>query len=142
MTGNSKTEDRDARRLWGIIKELLESKGLDLADLCAEGIDPTKVKVVCVAPDMRASLQELDGVTRDQVVMVRVDEETSRDLDAWVETGAVKSRSEAAALFIREGLKVRGEELAQLRDALHEVEDARQRLREKARGVLGEDVSG
>jgi Arc/MetJ-type ribon-helix-helix transcriptional regulator len=88
---------------------------------------------------MKTSLRELDGVTRDQVVMVRVDEQTSRTLDAWVETGAVRSRSEAAALFIREGLKVRAEELERLRDALREVEDAKRRLREKARGVLGDD---
>jgi len=52
---------------------------------------------------------------------------------------SVRSRSEAAALFIREGLKVRAEELERLRDALREVEDAKRRLREKARGVLGDD---
>ncbi len=54
---------------------------------------------------------------------------------AWVEAGAVKSRSAAAALFIREGLKARDPELQELKDALTDV--ARQRLREKAEGVLG-----
>jgi Arc/MetJ-type ribon-helix-helix transcriptional regulator len=119
--------------------KLLESQGLDLDALCGEDAEGARVKVVCVAPDMKASLRELDAVTRDQVVMVRVDEQTSRTLDAWVETGAVRSRSEAAALFIREGLKVRAEELERLRDALREVEDAKRRLREKARAVLGDD---
>ncbi len=71
--------------------------------------------------------------------MVRVDAVTLADLDAWVETGAVKSRSEAAALFIREGLKVRGAELRELKEAIDGVDEARSRLRKKAREVLGAD---
>ena len=71
--------------------------------------------------------------------MVRIDEETSQALDAWVETDAVKSRSEAAALFIHEGLKVRSQELDKLKDALGDLEKAKQRLRKQAREVLGED---
>jgi hypothetical protein len=49
----------------------------------------------------------------------------------------VRSRSEAAALFIREGFKVRAAELEQLQDALRAVEEAKQRLSEKAREVFG-----
>lgn len=95
------------------------------------------IKVVCVAPDLKASAEEMNETPRDKVVMVRVDEKTREELDAWVETGAVKSRSEAAALFIREGLAVRSDELARLRDALREVEEARDRLRDKASEVFG-----
>ncbi len=65
---------------------------------------------------------------------------TSKTLDDWVEAGAVRSRSEGAALFIREGLKVRAEELGQLRDALADVESARRRLREKAKEILDADI--
>ena len=43
----------------------------------------------------------------------------------------------AAAVFIREGLKVRDQELQELNEALSDVEDAKARLREKARQVLG-----
>jgi Arc/MetJ-type ribon-helix-helix transcriptional regulator len=78
---------------------------------------------------------------RDQVVMVRIDEDTKTALDDWVETGAVKSRSEAAALFMREGIKVRSGELEQLREALDDVGKAKQRLLEKAREVIG-DIPG
>jgi len=53
--------------------------------------------------------------------MIRTDEETTRTLDDWVETGYFKSRSEAAALFLREGLKMRADELAKLKEALEEV---------------------
>jgi len=70
--------------------------------------------------------------------MVRVDEDTSKRLDAWVEIGAVKSRSEAAALFIREGLQVRADEMGELEEALQKVENAKQVLRDKAKTVFGE----
>ena len=76
---------------------------------------------------------------RPSDVAVRVDGETSKSLDHWVETGAVKSRSEAAALFIREGLKVRTKELDRLRDALDEVQKAKQNLRDRAREVFGDE---
>ena len=70
--------------------------------------------------------------------MKRVDEDTRRKLDAWVASGAVKSRSEAAALFIQEGLKVRATELERLGDAIQAVEQAKERLRRKARDVFGD----
>lgn len=101
------------------------------------GTGRSGIKVVCVAPDLQASAEELKEKHRDQVVMVRVDEETRDKLDDWVRTGAVKSRSEAAALFIREGLAVREDELEKLRDALREVESAQDRLERKAREIFG-----
>ena len=53
----------------------------------------------------------------------------------------LKSRSEAAALFIREGLQVRGDELAELEEALQKVEKAKQGLRDKAKTVFGDQQS-
>ncbi len=123
------------------VGEELESLGVTV-DLgvgsCDTSDEGTRVKVICVSPGLREAVEKMGKSPRDQVVMVRVDAETSADLDAWVETGAVKSRSEAAALFIREGLAVRADELARLKDALEEVEEARERLRERAREVFGE----
>jgi len=131
---------------WESIRSMLAEQGIDLDACCGdapgEAEGRRRVKVVCVTPDLKSSVEELGKAQRDQVVMVRVDEETSRSLDAWVESGAVKSRSEAAALFIREGLKVRSSELAQLQDALREVEQARARLRRKAREVFGNHNHG
>jgi hypothetical protein len=131
-----------------MVKRRLGERGIDF-DLCGCGCDggpdgpspgaKPKVKVVCVAPDLADSVREMGEEARDQVVMVRVDAETARTLDAWVETGAVKSRSEAAALFIREGLKVRASELDRLKDALAGVEDAKDRLRREARDVFNLD---
>ncbi len=138
----------DLSGLWEKIRDRLKEKGLDV-DLF-QGLDiscdedssetGTRVKVVYVSPDLKQSVDEMGQTQRDQVVMVRVDEATLESLDAWVATGAVKSRSEAAALFIREGLKVRADELAQLRDALREVQEAQERLQEKARKIFGTDA--
>ncbi|MFY9570930.1 MAG: hypothetical protein WAV20_05990, partial [Blastocatellia bacterium] len=41
---------------------------------------------------------------RDHVVMVRVNDDSLRSLDALVQTGIFKSRSEAAAFLISEGV--------------------------------------
>lgn len=119
-----------------ILKEL-ERQGIGLDRLCGDASDGPQVKVVCVAPTLRDSVERLGESARDQVVMVRIDEPTRKKLDAWVETGAVKSRSEAAALFIREGLGVRESELADLKEALEGVNEARARLRRRASRVLG-----
>jgi len=120
------------------ILELLREQGLNLEGACCEaGGEASHVKVVCVAADLREAVAQLGQTARDHVVMVRIDEDTSRKLDAWVETGAVRSRSEAAALFIREGLKVREQELTELEQALKGVRQAKERLREKASAILG-----
>ncbi len=131
----------DLSGLWEKIQPQLKARGIDV-DIgegfdfsCADG---PAVKVVCVAPDLKESVEEMGQTQRDQVVMVRVDESTLESLDAWVATGAVKSRSEAAALFIREGLKVRADELEKLRDALREVQEAQDRLKERAREIFEE----
>jgi Arc/MetJ-type ribon-helix-helix transcriptional regulator len=152
-TGNGDREQTRASEdpfdLSGILgslqKELEEAGiGVDLGGNCATWSWPKKskrVKVVCVAPGLKDSVDEMGKSPRDQVVMVRVDSETSEALDAWVQTGAVKSRSEAAALFIREGLKVRADELERLKGALDDVEAARERLRAQARHVFGDEAA-
>ena len=124
--------------LWGLIKSELRDKGIDVEALSCCAPDTSCLKVVCLPTGLGQSLEELGQEVRDQVVMVRVDEDTRRRLDAWVASGAVRSRSEAAALFIREGLKVRASELAKLGEAIQTVEEAKERLRKKARDVFGE----
>lgn len=122
------------------VKEQLERAGITIElPPWSKDVDDTdrRVKVVVVSPDLKQAVEELGQQVRDQVVMVRVDSETLGKLDAWVATGAVKSRSEAAALFIREGLKVRDAELSRLEAALAEVEAAKERLRAQAREVFG-----
>ena len=131
----SKPEDQG---FWETIQEKLKAEGLDMETLCC-GPAIGALKLVCVPSSLRDSVDEMSETPRDQVIMVRVDGDTASTLNSWLQTGAVKSRSEAAAVFIREGLKVREQELQELKDALSDVEAAKSRLREKARQVLGRD---
>lgn len=138
--GSGNEEDRgDFASLWSMIRDRLRDRGIDIDAACCGGLDEARMKVVCVPPDLAESVQEMGQAPRGQTVMVRLDVDTVETLDAWVETGYVKSRSEAAALFIREGLKVRASELEQLKEALQQVREAKQRVREKAREVFGDE---
>ncbi len=138
----SESGGREPIDLGAQILEQLRNQGVDLRSVvCGEG-EGMPVRVAVVAASVGETLDEMGQSKRDQVLMVRVDQETAEQLDAWVETEAVKSRSEAAALFIREGLQVRSTELAKLREAIEEVDGARQRLRERVQEVLGTDAAG
>lgn len=118
------------------IRRALAELGIELPEGC-EG-QPTKLVVVqATMEDARAMLTG----ARDQTVMARVDQQTADDLDAWVEVGIAKSRSEAAAMFLREGLNLRKQELAQMSEALAEVRRAQEQLRAQARQVLGTGAS-
>ena len=125
------------------IVETIESLGVEIGDEIEESLRDIKGnwKVIGITPNLGESVREMGESPRDHTVMVRVDEDTSKRLDAWVEIGAVRSRSEAAALFIREGLQVRADELDELEEALQKVEKAKQSLRDKAKTVFGEQSS-
>jgi hypothetical protein len=121
------------------IGKTLKDHGIDFRIGLAGDDDLANCTVMCLTGDMKTTVAEMGRAARDQVVMVRIDEDTSDTLDLWIATGAVRSRSEAAALFISEGIKVRSGELEQLREAIEDVNDAKQRLEERARQVIGED---
>lgn len=127
---------RTKRGVWGAVEEALRKNGFDFELPDLTDMDPADCKVVCVPIGLGDSLREMGKEARDQVVMVRVDDDTKQSLDAWVATGALKSRSEAAALFIREGLKVRAQELQELEGALRDLRRAKDRLERKARSIL------
>jgi Arc/MetJ-type ribon-helix-helix transcriptional regulator len=127
----------DTSDVWTQISKALEQHGIDFR-MGAGDSDLAGCTVMCLTGDMKTTVAEMAQTARDQVVMVRIDEATKSALDDWVETGALKSRSEAAALFMREGIKIRSEELEQLREALDEVGRAKQVLEEKARQVIGD----
>ena len=128
----------DKSDVWTQISKALEQQGIEFRIGMGGDGNLADCTVMCLAGDMRSTVAEMGRQARDQVVMVRIDEETKNSLDDWVETGAVRSRSEAAALFMREGIKVRSPELEQLREALEDVGQAKQRLEEKARQVIGD----
>jgi len=136
---NAKTKVEFGQDILETIREKLKSKGIDI-NIDTESADGCeKVKVVCVTPDLRNSVDEMGKKPRGETVMVRIDEESRNDLDAWVETDYFKSRSEAAALFMREGLKMRASELNELKEVLDQVQQAKSALHNKAQEIFGRD---
>jgi len=123
--------------IWDQLSDLISGCGIDLEMKCGSHAEPSQVRMVCLSRDLGDSIREMERGKRSEVVMVRVDGQTSQDLDDWVDTDVVSSRSEAAALFMREGLKVWSGDLDQLRRELGALDEAKQRLKEKAREVLG-----
>jgi hypothetical protein len=139
MSMNKKRSEKD---LWEMVKRKLKEQGIGFEDLLEtlDSVDEADIRVICAAAgDLSESIEELIGTNRSEVVMVRVDEETDRKLSMWVETDAVKSKSEAAALFIKEGLKVRSRELDELTDAINDVKKAKERLQSRAKKIFGKE---
>lgn len=69
---------------------------------------------------------------RDHVVMVRVNDDSLKSLDALVETGIFKSRSEAAAFLISEGVKAQAPLFERISERIKEIE----RLRAELKGIV------
>lgn len=119
--------------LAALVQDALTAAGVCPDDLVCEG----GAKVVVVSGALKDSLSHLNDAPRDNVVMVRVDDASLAALDQWVTAGIAKSRSEAAALFIREGLALRAGELAQLQDAITRFEDAKSALKAEMSRIAG-----
>ena len=86
----------------GKTKEKVEKKEkIVMAMCCPEGEDTEKIQ-----EKVLLKLGErLEG--RSNVVMTRLNDEDLKQIDALVEVEVFKSRSEAAAFFIKEGVQAR-----------------------------------
>jgi Arc/MetJ-type ribon-helix-helix transcriptional regulator len=67
---------------------------------------------------------------RDHVVMVRVNDDSLRQLDALVQSGIFKSRSEAAAFLISEGIKAQEPLFGRIAERIKEIERLRSELKD------------
>src|ERR1041384_907783 len=66
---------------------------------------------------------------RDHVVMVRVNDDSLKSLDALVQSGIFKSRSEAAAFLISEGVKAQSTLFERISQRIAEIEQCRSELK-------------
>ncbi len=66
---------------------------------------------------------------RDHVVMVRVNEDSLKKLDALVQSGIFKSRSESAAFLIGEGIKGQSPLFDSIAQKIEEIERLRSELK-------------
>ncbi|MEK6284414.1 MAG: hypothetical protein AABO57_01580 [Acidobacteriota bacterium] len=67
---------------------------------------------------------------RDHVVMVRVNDDSLKSLDALVQTGIFKSRSEAAAFLISEGVKAQAALFERISERILEIDRLRAELKD------------
>jgi len=74
------------------------------------------IGVICATPEDIPNLQNVEQIVqsirgvlkeRGNVIMTRLNDEALEKIDALVEVDLFKSRSEAAAYFIHEGIKAR-----------------------------------
>jgi len=73
---------------------------------------------------------------RGNVVMVRVNDETLNHLDMLVEAELARSRSEAAALLISEGMKANQPIFERIREITDQISALRGQLRESVQGSV------
>lgn len=73
---------------------------------------------------------------RGNVIMTRLDDEDLRQIDALVEIEAFKSRSEAAAFFIRQGIQARSDLFERVMPTVEKIRE----LKYQAKRELGKKV--
>ncbi|HEY7545664.1 MAG TPA: hypothetical protein VID27_12310 [Blastocatellia bacterium] len=72
---------------------------------------------------------------RDHVVMVRVNDDSLQKLDALVQSGIFKSRSEAAAFLISEGIKTQGPLFERIEEKIREIARLRSELKDSIKDI-------
>jgi len=96
---------------------------------CPEGEDAEKIKEKVL---MKLS-EKLEG--RCNVVMTRLNDDDLEQIDSLVEVDVFKSRSEAAAFFIKEGMQARKDLFQKVMSTVEKIRE----LKEQAKKSLGEN---
>lgn len=73
---------------------------------------------------------------RNNVVMVRVDEENLNRIDELVESGQFSSRSEATAFLINEGIKAKQQMFEKMAEKVSQIQE----LRTELEAMIAEDT--
>jgi len=114
----------------GETKEKVEKKEKVVMTMCCpEGEPAEKIK-----EKVLLKLGErLEG--RSNVVMTRLNDDDLKQIDALVEVEAFKSRSEAAAFFIKEGIQARKDLFQKVMPTVEKIRE----LKEKAKKSLSQE---
>ena len=125
-------------------KEKIEEKAEELKEEAAKiksgragilGIDAEDLKVLKVKlEDVREVGKAIkDSLTsRDNVVMVRVNDASREKMDMLVDAGLFKSRSECAAFLIHQGIHAQELLFEKLQNKVEQI----QKIREELKGLL------
>jgi len=105
-----------------------KKKHVVMAMCCPEGEDAEKIKE-------KVLLKLGEGLEdRGNVVMTRLGDDDLRQIDALVEVEAFKSRSEAAAFFIKEGIQARKDLFQKVMPTVDKIRE----LKKQAKRSLGQ----
>ena len=91
---------------------------------CPEGEDAEKIKEKVL---MRLGKELGD---RSNVVMTRLNDDDLKKIDALVEVEAFKSRSEAAAFFIKEGVQTRKDLFEKVMPTVERIKELKEQAKE------------
>ncbi len=109
------------------ISEVLEGLG-DVDHALRSGVETGREVAASVAGTVKDSLKTVRE-TRDSVVMVRLNRDSLQKIDELVDCQVTKSRSEAAALLINEGINARADLFNEVAEQAEIIRQARERLR-------------
>ena len=119
---DSRTDEKGHR-----LADALEGLG-DVDHALRTTIGTGREVAASVAGTVRDSLKTVRE-TRDSVVMVRLNKDSLRRIDELVDCQVTRSRSEAAALLINEGIKARADLFNEVAQQAEIIRQARERLR-------------
>lgn len=105
-----------------------QSNDFDLASSVKDVAQKTG-EVINKATESIGKAIESALAARDNVVMVRVNTDSLRKLDALVQAGIFKSRSESAAFLIAEGVKAQEAMFVRISSKIEEIERLRSELK-------------
>jgi len=113
-------------------KERKEEEGKDecakIGVVCTDM--PDMVRVQEIVKSIRGALKEKE---RENVIMTRLNDDDLEKIDALVEVELFKSRSEAVAYFIHEGVKARKDLFEKVTPTVEKI----RQLKKEARETLG-----
>jgi Arc/MetJ-type ribon-helix-helix transcriptional regulator len=106
-----------------------EGEKIVMMACCPEGEDAEKIKEKILTKIG----EKLEG--RSNVVMTRLNDKDVKQIDALVEVEAFKSRSEAAAFFIKEGIQARKDLFQKVMPTVKKIRE----LKEQAKRSLSKE---
>jgi len=101
----------------------------------------SRIGVICTTPEnlpdlqnVEQAIQSIRGVLKERsnVIMTRLNNEALENIDALVEVEVFKSRSEAAAYFVQEGIRARKDLFDKVTPSVEKI----RHLKQEARAAL------
>ena len=128
-----KSEDRDDIVVTSVPNdEARQRSGFDEIASSAKEVAQKTGEALNKATESIGKAIESALAARDHVVMVRVNDDSLKSLDSLVQSGIFKSRSEAAAFLISEGIKAQAVLFGKISERIAEIE----RLRAELKGIV------